>query len=247
MSELKFNWKLFFISFLLGFLGIDRFYVGRIPTGILKLLTLGGLGIWWIIDLFAIAMGKFKDASGKELEKYNVFAICIVSFLLFYIVYNVFSDQSGRTKIYSPTSTQKEQEELLKPQKMTQKQMKLDKEQEYEKVYNRILETKELNKIYKKNNVINANNICNQQILQIRGVVDNVGSNEYGNYIDLKGSDIRIFLEDCEWNNKAAEKFKRHSLIIAGGLCYGQTELFGIKSKIIIGNARILKVNKEYL
>jgi len=120
MSELKFNWKLFFISFFLGFLGIDRFYVGRIPTGILKLLTLGGFGIWWIIDLFAIASGKFKDASGKELGKSNVFAICIVSFLLFYIVYNTFSDQSGGTNTYSPTSAQKEQEELQKPQKITQ-------------------------------------------------------------------------------------------------------------------------------
>jgi TM2 domain-containing membrane protein YozV len=43
------------LSILLGGLGIDRFYLGYIGTGILKLITLGGLGIWWLIDLILIA------------------------------------------------------------------------------------------------------------------------------------------------------------------------------------------------
>lgn len=43
------------LSILLGVLGIDRFYMGYIGTGILKLITLGGLGIWWLIDLILIA------------------------------------------------------------------------------------------------------------------------------------------------------------------------------------------------
>jgi len=119
-SKLKVNWKLFFISFFFGFLGIDRFYVGRIPTGILKLLSLGGLGIWWLLDLLDIARGKFKHDPERKLGKIDIFAICIVSFLFFCIVYGGFSDQSGRTKTYSPTSAQKKQEELQKPQKMTQ-------------------------------------------------------------------------------------------------------------------------------
>lgn len=52
------------LCLLLGGLGIHRFYVGKIGTGILMLLTLGGLGIWVLIDLIMIAVGSFKDKNG---------------------------------------------------------------------------------------------------------------------------------------------------------------------------------------
>lgn len=50
------------LSLLLGGLGVDRFYLGKVGTGILKLITLGGLGIWYIIDLFCI-VGMTKTAN----------------------------------------------------------------------------------------------------------------------------------------------------------------------------------------
>ena len=49
---------------LLGGFGVHRFYVGKIGTGIIMLLTLGGLGIWTLIDFIMIAVQKFKDSSG---------------------------------------------------------------------------------------------------------------------------------------------------------------------------------------
>jgi len=55
------------ISIFLGELGIDRFYLGYTGLGILKLITAGGLGIWWLIDIISIATGKMKDAKGNEL------------------------------------------------------------------------------------------------------------------------------------------------------------------------------------
>ena len=48
------------LSMLFGVLGLDRFYTGRYFTGALKLLSLGGLGIWWIIDLGIVLAGGLR-------------------------------------------------------------------------------------------------------------------------------------------------------------------------------------------
>jgi hypothetical protein len=57
------------LSVFLGILGFDRFYLGKNGTGILKLLTWGGFGIWWIADIITIASGKMTDSKGRLLVK----------------------------------------------------------------------------------------------------------------------------------------------------------------------------------
>jgi len=57
------------LAFFLGGLGIDRFYLGYSGLGVLKLLTLGGCGIWALIDFILIALEKIRDADGLPLKK----------------------------------------------------------------------------------------------------------------------------------------------------------------------------------
>ena len=55
------------LSFFLGALGVDRFYLGYVGLGIVKLLTFGGLGIWALIDFIMIALRKVTSADGQPL------------------------------------------------------------------------------------------------------------------------------------------------------------------------------------
>ena len=57
------------LSWFLGYVGVDRFYLGYTGLGILKLLTGGGAGIWWLIDFIRIASNKMKDSQGRPLNK----------------------------------------------------------------------------------------------------------------------------------------------------------------------------------
>ena len=55
------------LAILVGGLGIDRFYSGSILLGVLKLVTLGGLGLWWLIDLIMLVTGSYKDGNGNPI------------------------------------------------------------------------------------------------------------------------------------------------------------------------------------
>ncbi|GAA5524830.1 hypothetical protein Maes01_01389 [Microbulbifer aestuariivivens] len=61
----------FLLCFFLGMFGAHRFYAGKVGTGILQIITLGGLGIWALIDFIMIIIGSFTDSDGNKISEWT--------------------------------------------------------------------------------------------------------------------------------------------------------------------------------
>jgi TM2 domain-containing membrane protein YozV len=56
------------LCWILGVFGAHRFYLGRTGSGVLMLLTIGGLGIWYLIDLILVIVGQMRDSNGQYVK-----------------------------------------------------------------------------------------------------------------------------------------------------------------------------------
>lgn len=68
MSDKKFLPALLLAIFL-GFVGAHRFYVGKVGTAVLQICTLGGCGVWVLVDIVMMVTGAFTDKQGLKLAK----------------------------------------------------------------------------------------------------------------------------------------------------------------------------------
>lgn len=57
------------LSIFLGWLGVDRFYLGSAWLGLIKLFTFGGFLLWWIIDIILLLCGAVRDGEGRRLKR----------------------------------------------------------------------------------------------------------------------------------------------------------------------------------
>lgn len=83
------NWTTSFVlCLLLGFWGVHRFYSGHIVIGLIQFLTMGGFGVWWLIDLYLIGTGRFRDADGFLLAdpKTSFGRSCAASVIVFFAI-----------------------------------------------------------------------------------------------------------------------------------------------------------------
>ena len=59
------------LCLLFGVFGVHRFYVGKTISGIFQLITIGGMGIWMLVDLIIIAFGEFTDGDGNKIVRWT--------------------------------------------------------------------------------------------------------------------------------------------------------------------------------
>ena len=56
------------LAVFLGFLGVHRWYLGKGKTGVLQAMTCGGMGLWWLYDVYCLAFQPMADGEGLPLE-----------------------------------------------------------------------------------------------------------------------------------------------------------------------------------
>jgi TM2 domain-containing membrane protein YozV len=101
-------------AIMLGFFGVDRFYLGKTGTGVAKLLTFGGCGVWWLVDIIILLAGNTTDKNGASLvgvTTKNKLILVGVLVVLFIIGSLTPKTQITQTDLQSPSQSEVAQAE----------------------------------------------------------------------------------------------------------------------------------------
>lgn len=185
------------LSLVVGWLGVDRFYLGKVGTGILKLLTLGGFGVWYIIDLIMIITNATRDKDGDKLDGYEknktvAIAVTVVVFF-FFVIMGVNGSKSNNHETNTKPSDitiSKAKEEKPKPTEAGENKQP-DVPAEY------------------KSALKQATSYANSMHMSKQGVYDQLVS-QYGGQFSAPAAQYAIDNVKADWNANALVKAKSY-------------------------------------
>lgn len=187
----------FVLSLVLGGLGVDRFYLGKVGTGILKLITFGGLGLWYLIDLILIATRNMSGVEwvddGKD-DKRNaliVFGVVVVLGLIIAV-----TAPKTETPVTNSSETTQQTSNDTKPvAEETKKEEPVKEEPSVPAEY--------------KSALAKADSYANTMNMSKQGVYDQLVS-EYGEQFSKEAAQYAIDNVQADWNANALAKAKSY-------------------------------------
>lgn len=106
------------LAAILGCFGADRFYLGKIPTALGKLFTLGGLGVWAAVDVGLVLFGEQRDKFGRQLRGYREHRVAALTVTAVFLVLGMGAGVTGVValpRLLAPTAEPTQEEEQVAP------------------------------------------------------------------------------------------------------------------------------------
>lgn len=187
----------FVLSLILGGLGVDRFYLGKVGTGILKLITFGGLGLWYLIDLILIVTRNMSGVEwvddGKD-DKRNALIVFVVVAALGLII----AVATPKTETPTTNSSETTQQTSNEPEPVAEETKKEEPVKEEPSVPAEY-----------KSALAKANSYANTMDMSKQGVYDQLVS-EYGEQFSKEAAQYAIDNVQADWNANALAKAKSY-------------------------------------